>query len=897
MSSLRLKLFGPVQAWVDDQPLPRLRTRKGYLLLALLALRGGAPVSRDWLIGTLWPESDQEAGAMSLRRALHDLRAALGAAEEAIESPDRRHLCLNPAHAQVDVLEFVAATARFERTGEWADAEQAAGLYVGALLSDCDDDLIQAERQRFHQQAQTLLLALAQVHLDRGAATKAVTLMRQAEALDPLHEASQRLLYQALAAAGDPAGARRAYREFRLRLYEELRQEPAPETRQCLENLSTAATATRREAMPSAPDTLPLFLSTFLGREQNQQALLKRLGQGRLTTLLGPGGVGKTRLAVETARASTSLFPEGLFFVDLTTLLANALPEALWNALAQAVCGDSETEQQAPRTRVFAVLRSRQALLLLDNAEHLRESVATVTSELLGAATDLRVLITSRVPLGLAGEQLQTLEPLSLPGSASLAAVVESDAALFFVQRAQTLRPDFALTPENAPEIVQICQRLDGLPLALELAAARLRLMSLGDLTQRLTDPLPFLSGSSQLADRQRTLENLIAWSYTPLAPQVQALFRRLALFPDTFGLEAVEWIGGDANGLEHLSMLVDASLIQVSEDSHGSTRYRLLETIRAFARARLAESADSAVAYARLAHWGLDFLTRAYTGLWGSEGGAWLRRIAQELPNLHAALEAGDGETALPIARLLEQFWWRTNRFRDGVAWFTLALSKPGGSESERLTNELSREQFRHLMGEPNTIVETLIRTIALYKSDGNQEGAFYLSHTLALILSKQGCHQEAETWARDSLALAALQPDDPLFFQAYAELALVEVLQVAGRFTEARTYGEAALERFQTLNRDAHVVQVRLQLGRALLGEGSLSAAHDMLLEGLHGAQNGGMRDLELELLLALGDTALARQDTVSARRWYETILHTAEQGGLQAPATLARNALESL
>lgn len=902
VTSLRLQLFGSVQAWVGDAPIPRLRTRKGYLLLALLALRGGGALSRDWLIGTLWPESDQESGAMSLRRALHDLRAALGEAAAVLESPDKRHLRFNPALAEVDALAFTAQATRFERSQALEAAESAVALYQGPLLADFDEDTVVVERQRLHQQAQALLLTVAEASLQQGQASKALTLARRGEGLDPLHEGTQRLLYRALAASGDPAGARQAYRAFRLRLYEELRQAPSAETRQCLENLATlspsphAAPSTAPSTAPPV-DTLPFFLSTYLGREEDRKRLVEQLEQGRLTTLLGPGGVGKTRLAVETARHCAGTCHAGLFFVDLTALPIQASVDAVWATLAHALFRETRQEEHSPREQACDFLRTRQALLLLDNAEHVYQATATVVQEILAVAPALRVLVTSRVPLGIPGEQLHPLAPLALPKSGQLSVVQESDAALFFVQRAQTSRPDFALTPENAAEVAQLCQRLDGIPLALELAAAHLRFLSLADLVRRVADPLHTLKGGEQRTDRQRTLENLIAWSYSPLAPPVQRLFRRLSLFPDTFCLEAVEWLGEEEDTLEHLATLVDSSLVQVSEDSLGFTRYRLLELIRAFGQQHLALSDDATRAPQRLAHWGVAFLTQAYAGLWGAEGGLWIRRIAGELRNLRAALDAGDGDTALPITHLLEQFWWRTNRFREGIEWFTHSLSKPGGSEEERWNNTLGREQFKHLLGEPNTVEEAIAAAIAHYQRTQNTESVFYLLHSLAVILSQQERHEEAEAQMRKSLSLVAEFPSDQAFYRGYAELGMLEVLQRARRYAEACRYGQAALARFLELGRDAHAVQVRLQFGRVLLGEGLLEKAQEMLLEGLSAARRGGMRDQELEFLLSLGDVAQARHESQEARRYYELILQSAEQGGLRAPAELARRALAAL
>jgi len=864
---------------VGGKPLPRLRTRKGYLLLALLALRQGGGFSRDVLIGTLWPESDQEAGALSLRRALHDLRAALGEAEVALEAPDRRHLRLVPEHVWVDVWELKALL----RHGV-VDTEAVVALYQGTLLPGFDEPVLLPERQQLQEAVVQAVLRAGEQALERGEAAIAVLRARQAIAHDPFAEPLQRLLYRALARAGDPTAARRAYREFRVRLYEELRQEPSPETRQCLENLP------RPVPIPvTTPDTLPHFLSTFLGRERELTLVTERLRAGQVVTLLGPGGVGKTRLAVEVARSHPSAFPQGTFFVDLSTVPAGVSESLLWQALERAI--GAEGGEGTASEVVLRLLRGRLCLLLLDNAEHVPALRALVMT-LLKVAPTLTILVTSRAPLGVLGEAVVTVAPLPTPQGEGLGAVLASEAALLFVQRVQTLRPEFALNVHNAAEVAQLCRCLDGLPLALELAAARLRHLSMRDLVARLGDPLPLLVGGEGHPERQRTLEQLLAGSYDPLPRAAQQVLDALSLFPDTFSLAAAEALCGSGDTLLSLGRLVDASLVQVSEDLSGTTRYRLLEIIRAFAAQKLEKSGGRERAQERLGHWAVAFLSEAYAGLWGSEGGRWLERIGQELANLEAALLGAEAEEALRITHLLEQFWWRTNRLREGILWFDRALAKDGGTEAARGDSELGREQFLNLLGEPNQVVGALEAAVVRAQQRADPESAFYLLHTLGLILAKRRCYSEAVDHLQAVWALAPTLGDP--FYRAYAELGLLEVLLEAGQLAQARTFGESALASFAAQGRVAHVIQVQLQLGRVALAERRFAEATALLTQGWEGAQSGGMRDVGQELLLALGETAEAAGNREDARAWYTLLIEQGEVGGQRGPLERAQQAL---
>ncbi|HLZ71462.1 MAG TPA: AAA family ATPase, partial [Dehalococcoidia bacterium] len=355
-----------------------------------------------------------------------------------------------------------------------------------------------------------------------------------------------------------------------------------------------------------------------------------------LVTLTGPGGTGKTRLALQAAADLLDDFADGVFFVDLAPL---GEPGRVASAIAQAL-GVRETELEPVADTLRAHLRDKRLLLVLDNFEHLTEA-APLLPELLGAAPGLTLLVTSRVPLHLRGEREFPVPPLPLPRTdgapSGLAAAAGSPAVALFVQRAQAVRPDFVLSAENAEAVAAICARLDGLPLAIELAAARTKLLPPAALLSRLEQPLPLLVGGARDApERQRTLRDTLAWSHALLSPEEQALFRRLAVFPGGCTLAAAEAVCGALDGvgevLASLAALVDHSLVLRLDDPTGEPRYRLLETIRAYALEQLAVSGEEErLRQAQAVHF-IGFLRRAVRG-------RMFQRIDPEIDNLHAVL------------------------------------------------------------------------------------------------------------------------------------------------------------------------------------------------------------------------------------------------------------------
>lgn len=441
-------------------------------------------------------------------------------------------------------------------------------------------------------------------------------------------------------------------------------------------------------AVRSQVGNLPLELTSFVGRRREVSEVKRLFSRSRLVTLTGIGGVGKTRLALRVAEDSRRAFEDGVWFVELGELQD---PELLADTVVAAL-GLREQSANPPRALLEDYLVGRRLLMVLDNCEHLVGAVAVLAAALLTTCPELSILTTSREPLGVGGEATLRVRPLTVPDPeqpSSLEGLPRYDAVTLFVERAGTAVPGFGLTEENQLTVTRICQRLDGLPLPIELAAARLRAMSVHQLLQRLTDRLRLLTTGSRGAPlRQQTLRLSIDWSHELCTPRERELWSRLAVFAGSFELDAAEGIcAGDQvpdDLVDVVASLVDKSIL-IREEAGTVVRYRLLETLRDYGREKLQETGDYAVRRRRHRDWYEQLVRRAKDEWIGPRQLDWIARLKREQPNMRDALmfcltEPGEGDSGLRIAVALYPFWLSRGLLSEGRHWLDRALADRGG-------------------------------------------------------------------------------------------------------------------------------------------------------------------------------------------------------------------------
>jgi predicted ATPase len=594
IDTVRFNVLGPLEA-IGDGGAVRLGGPRPRAVLAALLLAGGRHVRVDALVDAVWGDAPPDTAVKTVQKYISYLRAQLGAPDLIVSRADGYEL-----HAR-DVdrgrFETLLDRAAAEPAPELAEAmlTEALDLWRGEPYSDLPDlAAAQAERRRLAERRLSAFEALAEARLALGQHDALVGWLEELVAANPVRERLWALLMRALYRAGRQAEALAAYHRLRGILVEELGAEPTPALRALHERILRQEDEPPR--VPARRANLPLRLTSFVGRAAELTSLAGLLAGHRLVTLTGPAGSGKTRLAVELLAGTDEE-------AGLVELAGVTDPDRVVAAVAGAL---RLGERPGRRTDdvVADNLAGKRMLLVFDNCEHLLDSTAALVSRLLRGAPRVRVLATSRQPLGVAGEVVLDVPPLAVPATDDPTDVAASDAVRLLAERARAADGRFALTAANAAAVARVARRLDGMPLALELAAARLRVFDAQRLADLLDDRFRVLVSTLRTAPaRHQTLRAAVAWSYDLLTAEEQALFRALSVFEGGFTLEAAERVG---DAVTVLPSLVERSLVVVD-----GSRYRMLETLREYGRAQL-DPAEAELAHRAHLHHHLDLAERA---------------------------------------------------------------------------------------------------------------------------------------------------------------------------------------------------------------------------------------------------------------------------------------------
>ncbi|MFN3652753.1 MAG: tetratricopeptide repeat protein [Armatimonadota bacterium] len=598
-------------------------------------------------------------------------------------------------------------------------------------------------------------------------------------------------------------------------------------------------------------NNIPAQANRFIGRERELSELRELLRETRALTLTGPGGCGKTRLMLQLAAELTEEYPDGVWLVDLSAVTQGELvPQTACHAL-----GLREEAARSPLETLRNHVSGRRLLVLLDNCEHLVDACARMVADLLAAAPGIRVLATSREGLNVPGEALWPLQPLELPpasgsrGRASDPAELLSwDSVALFVERARAAKPDFALDDRSAAAVAQICRRLDGLPLALELAAVKLRVLPPEQLSRRLDDRLAIIAGGSRTAPpRQQTLDGLIAWSYGLLAPRERRLFRLLSVFGGGWTLEAAEGVAGRLRGLrqqvqpeevlELLTRLVEQSLV-VAELDTGDARYRMLETIRHYARERLEECGELEACRDAHAAYFVELAELAEPSLRGVDQARWLDCLDAEHDNFRAALtwslQQQDASSALRLTGALWFFWYTRGHLREGRDWCSRALQAETAAPAEVVAKACSAAgNLAWAQGDSEVALALHQRSLALRREIGDRRGIAGSLNNLGLVSRERGDPTAARAYLQESLGLWRELGEQRPAATALSNLGALEY--DAGELAEAQERYEESLRLLRRHGERSSIAVTLHNLGEIARRRGELVRAEELFRESL--------------------------------------------------------------
>jgi predicted ATPase/DNA-binding SARP family transcriptional activator/Tfp pilus assembly protein PilF len=899
MARLSIQVLGTFQVLLDGQPATGFESAKVRALLVFLAVEADRPHLRDTLAELLWSNQSAQAARKNLRTALANLRHAI---QDRTSDPpfldiSNETIQIHPgSDFWVDAGEFAALLAACEQHAHhsWETCaacaqrlQAAAELYQGNFLeqffasgSSAFEDWLLLKRDELQQAALQSFSRLSAYYERRGKYEQALQAAKRRIEIDPLHEPAQRHVIYLLARSGQRSAALQQYSSYQKLLADELGVEPEPETTDLYKRIRSGAFVA--ESGPRRYHLLPAQTTSFLGRDQERAQIAQLLERPdcRLLTIVGPPGIGKTRLALQITFDLREHFADGVAFIPLAAIHD---PKLVMVSLAHALNINIGPEQ-SPLAALAQALRDQELLLTLDNFEQV-QAAAAMLGELLMECPCLKILATSRVVLHVYGEHQYSVPPLSLPDDSrelSPEEVAEAGAVQLFVDRVRAVQSDFQLNAANARPIGDLCVRLEGLPLAIELAAARAKLFPPQALLKRLDHPLKLLTGGAHNLDpRQQTLRGAIDWSYQLLNPDEQRLFARLGVFVGgctTAAAEAICDLDGDFPWPVEvgLARLLDHSLLRHVNATNGGTRVEMLEMLREYALEQLAARGEIKALRQRHASYYTE-IVEMIEQEWRQQPG-WVEQLDAEHPNLRAALswalEAGNIELAGRLSGALWRFWFMHGHPQEGRQWYSAILEQHCPiSKAIRAKVLLGAGTLACQQSDLTNAYALLDESLALYQEVDDKAAIATTLNGLGMVARQQG--DFAQTQAYFEASLAQWREINGTWGIAVTLGNLGELMMQQGDLDRAREFIEESLMLQEAMGAKRGIALSLCFLGAVLLYQGDSEQAQALLERGLAVSQEIDDKVIIARALYNLGLVALYQGQYEHARRRLEESL----------------------
>jgi predicted ATPase/DNA-binding SARP family transcriptional activator/DNA-binding CsgD family transcriptional regulator len=892
------------------------RLKKAASLMKLLTLAPGHRLHREQVMDLLWPNSGKKAASNNLSQTLHVARRVLTSdpAESSryLASQDESLVLCPDSLLWVDVEAFEEAAATARHASEPQAFRAAIDLYAGELLpEDRYEPWAEGRRAHLRELYLSLLLELGALYEERKEFEPAIEALGRVVAQEPTHEGAHAGLMRLHALSGRRREALSQYERLREALSGELDAEVGATTQRLREDIAAGrfppvqpTVAQSEKPSDVGKHNLPASRTSFVGREHEMIEIKRHLAMTRLLTLTGAGGSGKTRVALEVARDLIGAYPDGVWLAELASLSEG---EFVAQALAEAVGMQGQPGRPLTDTLIDA-LRTKKMLLILDNCEHLVEDVAGLVAFLLESCPYLRILATSREALRVSGEVIWPVSLLSVPDletQTTVARLEGYEGIRLFVDRARQRKPAFALRTENAQTVAHICVHLEGLPLAIELAAARIKMLPPKALLGRLEDRLKLLTGGPrEFSERQRTLRSTIEWSYELLEEGEKALFGRLSVFSGGATLEATQRVC-DALGdlsvdtLDGASSLLDKSLLGQEEWAEGEPRLVMLETIREYARERPEESGEAEEIKRVHAQYFLTLAEEANQGLKGANQLEWLERLEAEHDNMRAALSwalgRNEAEVALRLGGALWWFWSLRGYHSEGRRWLEAALAIDGhGSPESRAMALAGVGALASAQGELVRAQEACEEGLELLANEDREasEAKLCLLSFLGWVVWERQDYRRATQLYEESLALSRDINDTWWLASSLSNLALA--YHSRGDYERATKLYEQSMDFSRKQSDKLSLAFCLINLGMVVYSQGDLERAAKLTEESVALQRELGTRGAVDRGLCNLGWIALLQDDLGRAADLYRESLSLSWETGMNPTV---QSALEGL